>query len=82
MIIHNGDHAQFEIDNANVPPKERSDWPLPSFDAMDWAEAFHKRFPAIAVDDALGWFAASLMRGWDEAHARIAAHAPSGGGEA
>jgi hypothetical protein len=27
MIIHNGDHAQFEIDNAGVPPKERSDWP-------------------------------------------------------
>lgn len=23
MIIHNGDHAQFEIDNANVPKEDR-----------------------------------------------------------
>jgi hypothetical protein len=33
MIIHNGDHLQYEIDNANTPLRERSDWPLPSFDA-------------------------------------------------
>jgi hypothetical protein len=70
MIIHNGDHAQFEIDNANVAPKDRADWPLPSFDAMDWAEAFNKRFPAIPVDDLLPWFAGALMRGFDEHSAR------------
>lgn len=66
MIIHNGDHAQFEIDNVNVPQEERSDWPLPSFDAMDWAKAFNKRHPTVGVDDALGWFASALMRGFDE----------------
>jgi hypothetical protein len=44
--------------------------PLPSFDVMDWAEAFHKRFPAIAVDDLLPWFAGALMRGYDERSAR------------
>jgi hypothetical protein len=70
MIIHNGDHAQFEIDNANVPLKERSDWPMPSFDAMDWAEAFNKQYPAIAVDNLLPWFAGALMRGFDEHAAR------------
>jgi hypothetical protein len=70
MIIHNGDHAQFEIDNADVAPKDRPDWPLPSFDAKDWAEAFNKRFPAVSVDDAIGWFANALMRGYDERTAR------------
>jgi hypothetical protein len=70
MIIQNGDHMQFEIDNANVPPKERPDWPMPSFDARDWAQAFCK----IAADKGLQidegwmitWFAAALMRGFDE----------------
>jgi hypothetical protein len=66
LIIHNGDHAQWEIDNAHVPPKERPDWPLPSFKATDWAEAFHERFPSVSVDDALSWFACALMRGYDE----------------
>jgi len=66
MIIHNGDHAQYEIDNAGIPPEQRSDWPLPSFDARDWAEAMHKRFPTAPVDDLLGWCANMLMRGYDE----------------
>lgn len=69
MIIHNGDHAQFEIDNANTPKEERSDWPLPSFQAMDWAKAFMKRVEeGIPVDESLmvGWFANALMRGYDE----------------
>jgi hypothetical protein len=70
MLIHNGDHAQFEIDSAHVAPKDRPDWPLPSFDAMDWAEAFHKRHPTIAVDDLLPWFAGALMRGFDEHSSR------------
>lgn len=71
MIIHNGDHAQFEIDNANVPKEQRPDWPLPSFDAQDWAKAFNERFPAVPVDDALSWFACALMRGFDEAQSRM-----------
>lgn len=69
MKIHNGDHAGFEIEHANTPLKERPDWPLPSFDARDWAEAFCKRFPAVPQDDAVGWFANALMRGYDERHA-------------
>lgn len=66
MMIHNGDHMQYEIDNANTPAKERADWPLPSFSCKDWAEAFNKRHPSISVDDALPWFACALMRGYDE----------------
>jgi hypothetical protein len=79
-VILNGDHAQFEIDNANTPAKERSDWPLPSFDAQDWAEAFCKIATDLGYKDAggmpvdegwmIGWFAAALMRGFDEATAR------------
>ena len=43
----NGDRLQFELDYANVPPKERPDWPLPSFDSRDWAEAFCKINPSM-----------------------------------
>jgi len=47
--------------------KQRVDnWPLPSFDAKDWAEAFHKRFPSVPIEDAISWFAPALMRGFDE----------------
>lgn len=72
MIIHNGDHAQFEIDNAGVPPEQRPDWPLPSFKAEDWAKAFCK---AVRAQDPIAhlneqwmtaWFANALMRGYDE----------------
>jgi hypothetical protein len=66
MIIHNGDHLEYEIENANTPLKERSDWPLPSFDAKDWAEAFCKRFPQMDEGVMLAWFANALMRGFDE----------------
>ena len=71
MLIHNGDHAQYEIDNRDTPPKERLDWPLPSFDARDWAEAFCKSYEAsddktISVDWMTTWFANALMRGYDE----------------
>jgi hypothetical protein len=76
MIIHNGDHLQYEIDNADTPPKERCDWPLPSFDARDWAEAFCKIATELGYRDAegkpvdegwmIGWFANALMRGFDE----------------
>jgi len=65
-VILNGDHAEFEREYANVPPHERPDWPLPSFDARDWAEAFCKRNPSVEFDVALTWFANALMRGYDE----------------
>jgi hypothetical protein len=70
-VIHNGDHLQYEIDNERMDPKERSDWPMPSFDAMDWAEAFHKQYPNIPVDNLLPWFAGALMRGYDEKAQRL-----------
>jgi hypothetical protein len=41
-------------------------WPFNSFDAQEWAEAFHERFPAVPVADVLSWFANALMRGYDE----------------
>lgn len=41
-VITNGDHAEFEQEWAGRDPKERPDWPMPSFDARDWAEAFCK----------------------------------------
>jgi hypothetical protein len=75
-IFHCGDHAQFEIDHANMPPKERPDWPLPSFDARDWAEEFCKIATKLGYKDTEGkpidqewmvtWFANALMRGYDE----------------
>jgi hypothetical protein len=60
-IIFNGDHA---------------DWPLPSFDAHDWAAAFCKIANGFGFKDSEGkpidegwmisWFANALMRGYDE----------------
>lgn len=80
-IILGGDHAAFEIEHANTPPKERPDWPLPSFDAHDWAEAFCKVANKFGFKDAEGkpidegwmisWFANALMRGYDERTSRI-----------
>jgi hypothetical protein len=64
--ILNGDHAQYEIDNKDVPPQERADWPYPSFDARDWAAAFCKINPSMDESNMLGWFANALMRGYDE----------------
>jgi hypothetical protein len=69
-IILNGDHAEYELENINTPLKERSDWPLPSFDARDWAEAFckiaKKHGHDIDEDWMITWFANALMRGYDE----------------
>jgi len=67
----NGDRLEFEIEHENTPLKDRPDWPLPSFDARDWAEAFVERAnldPAFATDKGImiGWFANALMRGYDE----------------
>lgn len=73
-IIHNGDHAQFEIDNANTPPEKRPDWPLPSFDARDWAAHFLKINPDCGIDEGvmISWFANALMRGYDECTSQAA----------
>ena len=65
-MIFNGDHLQFELDNIGVPPKERPDWPFPSFDAQDWAEAFCKVFPECDEVTVLAWMACALMRGYDQ----------------
>ncbi len=67
-VIFNGDHAEFELEHANTPPEERPDWPLPSFDAQDWAKAFLKRNPDCGIDEGtiIAWFANALMRGYDE----------------
>lgn len=74
IIIHNGDHAEFEKEWAGRDPRDRPDWPLPSFDARDWAEAFMTIFGDrkgdIDEDLMLGWFANALMRGFDEARSR------------
>ena len=81
-IILGGDHAQFEAEWAasGRPAHERPDWPLPSFDAADWAAAFCKVATKLGYRDADGkpidegwmitWFANALMRGFDEQTAR------------
>ena len=65
-IILNADHLEFEQEWAGKDPKTRPDWPLPSFDARDWAEAFCKIHPAPDFDTMVGWFANALMRGYDQ----------------
>lgn len=84
-IILGGDHAAFEQEWAasGRPDNERPDWPLPSFDATDWASAFCKianedlgyRDPeGKPIDEGwmITWFANALMRGFDEHSARAA----------
>jgi hypothetical protein len=70
MQIMNGDHAQFEIEHTNTPKEDRPDWPLPSFDARDWAAAFckiaKKHGHDIDEEWMVTWFANALMRGYDE----------------
>lgn len=70
-IILNGDHAEFEAKHANTPPHERADWPLPSFDAVDWAKAFIATYEKsndgfLCEETMTTWFANALMRGFDE----------------
>jgi len=63
---------EFEREHANTPPEGRPDWPLPSFDARDWARAFckvvkEKGFDPIKDEDwIVTWFANALMRGYDQ----------------
>lgn len=80
-VTMNGDHAEFEAEHANTPPRDRPDWPLPSFDAQDWAAAFckianehgFKDAKGEPIDEAwmIGWFANALMRGFDEGTSRV-----------
>jgi len=77
-VILCGDQLEFEAEHANTPPEQRPDWPLPSFDARDWARAFCKNFmvqkragyntAAVEDDEAFmtSWFANALMRGYDQ----------------
>lgn len=74
-MVSCGDQLQYELDNANVPPEQRSDWPLPSFDARDWAKAWMHVFDGmtdeqVTEDWMVAWFANALMRGFDEARTR------------
>ena len=83
-VILCGDHAAFEQEWAasGRPAHERPDWPLPSFDAQDWAAAFCKVANKFGFKDTdgnpidegwmIGWFANALMRGFDERAARTA----------
>lgn len=75
MTIHNGDHAEFELQHANTPPEQRPDWPLPSFDARDWAKEFCRiaKQQGHEIDPAwmMTWFACALMRGYDEGRASL-----------
>jgi hypothetical protein len=78
-VILGGDHAEFEREWAasGKPDHERPDWPLPSFDARDWAAAFCKIAKANGHGDLdegwmTTWFANALMRGYDEAMSRRA----------
>jgi hypothetical protein len=57
------------------PKRSDPNWPLPSFDARDWAEAFCKiaaeqGHPGIDEGWMITWFANALMRGYDEANMR------------
>jgi hypothetical protein len=75
-IILNGDHAEFEREHSDTPAEDRPDWPLPSFDATDWAKAFCKVAGDLGYTDKdgkpidegwmIGWFANALMRGYDQ----------------
>ncbi len=75
-VILSGDHAAFEIEHIDALPQERPDWPLPSFDARDWAAAFGKVAVELGYSDMDGawlttWFANALMRGYDERDSQI-----------
>lgn len=70
-VILNGDHAEFEMQHAGSTPEDRPDWPVPSFDAQDWAKAFCKIHPDADEGDMIGWFANALMRGYDEGCKRV-----------
>lgn len=47
-------------------------WPQ-TLDGMAWAIEFNKRFPAVSVDDALGWFCNAIMAALDEGARKLRA---------
>src|SRR5688572_2805807 len=57
-------------DDVTTANEQRPNWPLPSFDAADWAAEFMRLFgdKRDKIDEGLmiGWFANALMRGYDE----------------
>ena len=62
------------------PSRDDPNWPLPSFDARDWAKAFCEKaaangHPGIDEGWMIGWFANALMRGFDEAQMRASGDA-------
>ena len=66
------------------PSRDDPNWPLPSFDARDWAASFceiaaKNGHPGIDEGWMIGWFANALMRGFDEAQMRAAQEATNGG---
>lgn len=70
-VILNGDHVAFEQEHVNTALHERPDWPLPSFDARDWAKAFMAAYERgddnfLTEETMIGWFANALMRGYDQ----------------
>lgn len=59
------------------PDRNDPNWPLPSFDARDWAKSFveiaaKNGHPGIDEGWMISWFANALMRGYDEAFKRMA----------
>jgi hypothetical protein len=58
------------MDSIINPSRDDPNWPLPSFDAVDWAEAFCKINPEMDRELMVVWFANALMRGYDEANIR------------
>ena len=59
------------------PDRNDPNWPLPSFKATDWAEAFCKLNPSMDEGVMNAWFANALMRGFDEADMTHATRAAS-----
>lgn len=57
------------------PSRDDPTWPLPSFDARDWAEAFCRiaKTQGHDIDEGwmVTWFANALMRGFDEHAMRV-----------
>ena len=64
------------------PNRDDPAWPLPSFDARDWAEAFCRiaKTHGHDIDEGwmIAWFANALMRGFDEAQMRICPNGNNG----
>lgn len=83
-VFQCGDQMEAEMAFAasGKPIQEHPHWPLPSFDAQDWAKAFCKIAADLGYRDHEGkpidegwmisWFSNALMRGYDEASAERA----------